>query len=100
MRTFVIAATVIMLAGNAAAQSSPQDLDRLKRLLDEKLGSTSQQNQRTRGMPADKPTKPDDFYVVQPDGTIRDTRGLGPQKRSAMGGEVAALLGGIADLTK
>jgi subtilisin family serine protease len=98
MRAFMIAAIAIMLAQNAAAQSSPQDLDRLKRLLDEKFGSASQQNQRARGAPADKPAKPDDFYVVQPDGTIRDTKGLAPEKRSAMGAEIAAAAGGLSSL--
>jgi subtilisin family serine protease len=96
MRALVCFVTAVVLAGNAAAQSSPQDLDRLKRLLDEKLGSPAPKTRSVR--PPDKPVNPDDFYVVQPDGTIRDPKVQGTQKRSAMGAEIASFASGLAGL--
>ena len=93
MRAFLCAAAVIALAGSAAAQSPPQDLDRLKKLLDEKLGSPSQ---RTRSVVRpEKPLQQDDFYVIEPDGTVRDPSGQTPQKRSSMGGELVAAAGRV-----
>ena len=37
----------------------------------------------------------DDFYVIEPDGTVRDPSGQTPQKRSSMGGELVAAAGRV-----
>ncbi len=86
MRAFMFAAIMAMLAGDAMAQSSPQDLDRLRSLLDDRLGS----GKRTRSVARPqqpKVLKPDDFYVVRPDGTVRAN-----DKRSSMSNPAGVLL--------
>src|SRR5689334_20938849 len=90
MRVLVIAAALAALGGSAMAQSSaPEDLDRLKRMLDERLPSAP----RTRGLSkGERPLRSDDFYSIR----RREQDGPGnpspnPGKRS--GYEAPGLLG-------
>jgi subtilisin family serine protease len=63
MRAFVIGAALAAWCGSALAQSStPEDLDRLKRMLDERLP----QAPRTRGLSkGERPLRSDDFYSIR-----------------------------------
>ena len=89
MRALVIAAALAAWCGSALAQSStPEDLDRLKRMLDDRLP----QAPRTRGLSkgGERPLKSDDFYSIR----RRDQDGspsTNPGKRSFH--EAPALIG-------
>jgi len=63
MRALVIAAALAAGCGSAMAQSAtPEDLDRLKRMLDERLPP---QQPRTRGLSkGERPLRSDDFYSI------------------------------------
>ncbi len=81
MRALVIAAALAAWSGSAIAQASPpEDLDRLKRMLDERLPSAP----RTRGLSkGERPLRSDDFYSIrrrEPDGQANPS--LNPGKRS------------------
>src|SRR5262245_15076147 len=82
MRALVMAAALAW-SGTALAQSSaPEDLDRLKRMLDERLPPAP----RTRGLSkGERPLRSDDFYSIrrrEQDG--QSNPGLNPGKRSAL----------------
>jgi subtilisin family serine protease len=82
MRPLVFAVAIAVLAGPALAQStSPEDVDKLKRMLDEKFGSPS----RTRGSAKpQKQLKQEDFYSIQRDGGDRQQTTTPPGKRSVL----------------
>src|SRR5262245_37272602 len=63
MRALVIAAALAAGCGSAVAQSAtPEDLDRLKRMLDERLPAPQP---RTRGLSkGERPLRSDDFYSI------------------------------------
>jgi subtilisin family serine protease len=83
MRALVMAAALAAWSGTALGQSStPEDLDRLKRMLDERLP----QAPRTRGLSkGERPLRSDDFYSIrrrEQDGQANPS--LNPGKRSAL----------------
>jgi len=93
MRPLMFAVAFAVLAGPALAQStSPDDVDRLKRMLDEKLGSGA----RTRSIAKpDKPLKEDDFHSIKRDQNP-EPKQPAPGKRSSLDGArplPSALLG-------
>ena len=63
MRALLIAAAGAVWSASAFAQASaPEDLDRLKRMLDERLP----QAPRTRGLTkGERPLRPDDFHSIR-----------------------------------
>ena len=90
MRALLIAAAGAVWSASAFAQASaPEDLDRLKRMLDERLP----QAPRTRGLTkGERPLRPDDFYSIR----RREQEGQGnpgahPGKRSSY--DAPALMG-------
>jgi hypothetical protein len=93
MRAFVIGAALAAWCGSALAQSStPEDLDRLKRMLDERLP----QAPRTRGLSkGERPLRSDDFYSIR----RREQDGnpsANPGKRSSGDGLIGIGAAGVA----
>src|SRR5262245_3832176 len=94
MRAFMLAAALAVLGSPVAAQS-PDDVDRLKRMLDQRIpphggsgGTTRSFSQPTPApVQRERPLRSDDFYSIKRD----QSRGAGPEKRSSI--DVPALPG-------
>src|SRR5262249_46126886 len=90
MRWLMVATALLAWGGTALAQSpTPDDLDRLKRMLDERIP----QAPRTRGLgKGDRPLKSDDFQSIRRrDRDGSGTPGADPGKRSQW--QAPALIG-------
>jgi Subtilase family/Dockerin type I domain len=89
MRALMVAAALAVWSGSALAQAStPEDLDRLKRMLDERLP----QAPRTRGISkGERPLRTDDFYAIRRRDQEQGNPGAAPGKRSSS--DLPALIG-------
>jgi len=87
MRALIFVLTLSLPTGPLLADTSPQDLERLRRIMDEKLGSTR------KPQPPQKPLKPEDFYVVKPGTQPSKRRGGSSEAPSESRGQMMALPG-------
>jgi hypothetical protein len=95
MHALLVIAALLLTSAPALAQSSPQELERMKRMLEERLGS----GQRGVARPQEAPLKPTDFQAVKRGTSERRSRGgTSDDRRSSLDGPApaAAAVAGIA----